>query len=57
MKRLREHAAATGQDMAVSEGGRHTRVSIGQFRSTAPRHREINDIPARATLRQLGAAK
>lgn len=57
MKRLREHAAATGQDMAVSEGGRHTRVSIGQFRSTAPGHREINDIPARAILRQLGAAK
>jgi hypothetical protein len=53
MQKLREMAAAEGRDLVESEGGSHTKVTIGDRQSVVPRHREINELTARAILKQL----
>lgn len=57
MKRLRKRASSLGEEMIVSEGGNHTRVTIGDARTVIPRHREINERTALAILKQMGADK
>lgn len=41
--------------MVTTEGGSHTKVSIGENHTVVPRHNEINEITARAILKQMGA--
>lgn len=40
--------------LAITEGGRHTRVTVGERRTVVPRHKEINEITAKAIRKQLG---
>ena len=54
MKILQDHAKATGQDMIVTEGANHTKVTIDDRATTVPRHNEINELTARGILKQMG---
>lgn len=54
MKRLREMAKAEGLTLATTEGGSHTKVQIGDRQAVVPRHVEINEITAKAILKQMG---
>lgn len=40
--------------LAIAEGSNHTRVTVGERRTVVPRHREINEITAKAIRKQLG---
>lgn len=53
MSRIRRAAKAQGLDMVLTEGGNHTKVQVGARRSVVPRHNEINEITAKAILKQL----
>lgn len=55
MRRLTDVARREGIDLVAVEGARHTKVVIGPRRSVVPRHNEINEITAKAILRQMGA--
>jgi mRNA interferase HicA len=57
MKRLAAEARAQGRELIVSEGRHHTKVSIGEAQTVVPRHNEINEITARAILRQMGVER
>ena len=57
MKKLSKHAKASGYEMLVTEGGSHTKVVIGERRTVVPRHSEINEITAKAILKQMGVTK
>lgn len=57
MKKLRQHAKASGLDMVTTEGGNHTKVVIGEKRTVVARHNEINEITAKAILKQMGVEK
>jgi len=54
MKRLADHAKAEGLPMELAEGGNHTRVTIGNRKTVVARHNEINEITAKAILKQMG---
>ena len=51
LKRLDKIAKTKGLDLVTSEGGNHTRVSIGKWASVIPRHREVNEMLAKAIIR------
>lgn len=55
MKRIAEHAKANGLDVETTEGAGHTKVKVGEKRTTVPRHNEINEITAKGILKQIGA--
>ncbi|WEV71969.1 hypothetical protein [Bifidobacterium sp. ESL0790] len=50
-RKLREIARAHHLDLTFREGGNHTIASIGNVRSSIPRHREINEITAASIIR------
>ena len=54
MSLLKRAAAERGQTMTLTEGSRHTKVSIGHRRTVVPRHHEINELTAKAILKQMG---
>ena len=54
IQRLSVEAKRLGLNMQVTEGGGHTKVAIGDRRTVVPRHNEINEITARAILKQMG---
>jgi mRNA interferase HicA len=54
MKTLRASARSRGLEMSELEGGKHTKVMIGEVWTTIPRHREINEHTAKAILDHLG---
>jgi mRNA interferase HicA len=51
LKRLRRIAKDRGVDIDIVEGGSHTKVRIGDRIVVVPRHAEINELTARAVLR------
>lgn len=53
MKRLAEIAKRHGEDLIVTEGGRHTKVQIGDRFDVVPRHTEINEKTARGIIRKM----
>lgn len=57
MKTLRAAAKDRGEDMVLTEGSEHTKVVIGDARTVVPRHSEINEITAKAILKQMGVRK
>lgn len=57
MKRLAKLAKVMGEDMIVTEGGSHTKVKIGAHQVTVPRHSEINELTAKAILKQMGEGR
>ena len=54
MSRIRDHARRNGLDVEIVEGARHTKVTVGDRRTVVPRHSEINEVTARAILKQMG---
>ena len=52
MKTLAAIAQTNGLTMAVTEGGKHTKVVIGSRTTYVPRHREISELTARAIVKQ-----
>ncbi len=57
MKRLAARAKAEGVDLQLTEGANHTKVRIGDLQAVVPRQIEVNEITARAILRQMGVTK
>ncbi|RCK68280.1 type II toxin-antitoxin system HicA family toxin [Desertihabitans brevis] len=57
MKQIAKHAKANGLDVTTREGGSHTVVTVGENSTTVPRHNEINEMTAKAILKQIGATK
>ncbi|OMQ14498.1 hypothetical protein A7K94_0216200 [Modestobacter sp. VKM Ac-2676] len=53
LKRLHELANARGLTMETVEGASHTKVRIGDLQTVVPRHAEINEITAKAILKQM----
>lgn len=53
IKRLRKIAKASGSELVLTEGGSHTKAAIGNRMTVIPRHNEINEITAKAILRQM----
>lgn len=53
MKRLAQIAKAQGLEMLVTEGGGHTKVTIGNRIDVVPRHNEINEMTAKSIIRKL----
>lgn len=51
MRELRTIAQERGEDYREDEGGRHTKVRIGDRIIMVPRHREINENTARGILK------
>jgi mRNA interferase HicA len=57
-KQLRKRAEAMGLEMVfVREGGAHTIWRIGSYQFSIPRHKDINEITARAILDGAKEAK
>ncbi len=57
MRRLAKHANKVGADMVLTEGGSHTKVVIGNQRTVVPRHNEVNEMTAKAILKQMGVTR
>ena len=53
MRRLAPIAETQGVERNITEGGNHTKVIIGDRTQMVPRHNEINEMTARAIIRQL----
>ena len=54
MSAISDFAQQNELPLAITEGSNHTRVTVGERRTVVPRHREINDITAKAIRKQLG---
>ena len=52
---IADYAKANDLKLIVTEGGNHTKVKVGDNRTTVPRHNEVNEITAKAILKQIGA--
>lgn len=46
-------AKAEGLTLMTTEGGSHTKVQIGDRQSVVARHAEINEITAKAIIKQM----
>lgn len=57
LKKLNAHAKAEGVEFIMTEGGNHTKVQIGDKQSVVARHAEINEITAKAILKQMGVGE
>ncbi|MFB9775749.1 hypothetical protein [Brevibacterium otitidis] len=54
IKKVRAHANSNGLPFRMEEGGRHTKVWVGDRQSVIPRHSDINELTAKAIYKQLG---
>ncbi len=55
IRKITEAAASSGVEFVfVREGGSHTLYRYDQQNVVIPRHREVNEITAKAILRDLG---
>lgn len=56
LNKLKQTAKELGVDYTVTEGGRHTRVDVGENTTQVPRHKEIGDRwwPNKSSNRQKG---
>lgn len=53
MKKINQIAKEQGEEVATREGGKHTVVSVGDKRTTVPRHTEINERTAQSIIKYL----
>jgi mRNA interferase HicA len=51
---LRKIAKERGEDFVMTEGGNHSKLVIGDKRTTVPRHNEIDNVLAKAIFKQIG---
>jgi hypothetical protein len=53
VKRISAIAKAKGVDAEWTEGGSHTKVTVGDASTVIPRHREIKEPLARRIIRDI----
>lgn len=53
IKELRKVAKAAGETLEISEGGKHSFVTIGDRKTTLPRHSEVNELTARGIIKYM----
>ncbi|WP_022867200.1 hypothetical protein [Schaalia vaccimaxillae] len=51
IRTLRLITTRHGLTVALKEGGNHTKAQIGTWKTTVPRHREIDETLAKAIIR------
>ena len=51
LKRLRQLAKEAGVVFEITEGGSHSKVHLGGRFVIVPRHNEVNELTAKAILR------
>ena len=54
MKRLARIAGDRREALPLTEGGSHTRVQIGRTVTYVPRRSEVNELTAKAIIKQVG---
>lgn len=54
LKTIANWAKANGYAFTTKEGGRHTKITVGDKRTVIPRHSEIAENTAKNILKQLG---
>ncbi|RIJ76636.1 hypothetical protein D1871_11225 [Nakamurella silvestris] len=57
LKKISQIAKDQGLAMHLEEGGSHTKVTVGTKNTVVPRHNEVNEITAKAILKQIGGPK
>lgn len=57
VKQINKIAKEQGLTAEYSEGGRHTKVTLGEKHTTLPRHSEVNELTARGILTYLKGEK
>lgn len=57
IKKINKIAKSKGQQAIYTEGGNHTKVTIGDLQTSIPRHNEINELTARSIIRHLEGGK
>lgn len=53
LKKLERVARDRGEKLEITEGGRHTKIKIGQSQTVVPRHTEIADLLAKKIVKQV----
>lgn len=53
MKRLKQIAKDKGEVLEQEEGANHTKVRIGDRKSTVPRHNEVNELTAKGIIKHF----
>jgi hypothetical protein len=53
LRKIRNEARAQGKNVTQSEGGSHTKLTVGATTVRMPRHQRINIDTARAIMREL----
>ncbi|UOK18049.1 HicA-like toxin [Gordonia phage Santhid] len=53
IKELRKIAKAKGETLELSEGGKHSFVTIGKLTTTLPRHNEVNELTAKGIIKYM----
>lgn len=54
MKQIAAHAKQRGLEFEITEGANHSKVRVGDKITVVARHNEINEITAKAVLKQIG---
>ena len=52
-KRIHGLAKDNGLEDVWTEGGNHSKVTVGNAQTTVPRHGEVNELTARGILRYI----
>ncbi|WP_131247325.1 hypothetical protein [Schaalia cardiffensis] len=55
-RELRRIANRYGHTLTLTEGGRHSKAQIGPWQEPLPRHREVDELLARAIIRRCEQA-
>jgi mRNA interferase HicA len=53
LRKIRQEARLQGKIVTESEGGRHSKITVGKTSVSVPRHSEINIDTARGIMRDL----
>lgn len=54
IKAINQHAKAQGMSLTITEGGSHTKITVGDRTTVVPRHNEINELTTKAIYKQIG---
>lgn len=52
INKLHEIAKTKGEKLVITEGGKHSKATIGDWAEPIPRHKEINEQLAKAILKR-----
>ena len=57
LKEVKLYAKETGESWSVTEGGSHSKVTVGTRTTFVPRHTEIKESLAKIIRKQVGKNK